>query len=562
MADYLSGNITFTGIGSGTDFQSVIEGLVEVEGIQKRRMEAWKETWEAKIEALQGLNTKLLALDTTLKGMDTPDEFEVKTATSSNTDVLTATADAEAATGTHTITVNQLATNDVLTNSTQHSTKDEQIAFSNASFDYTYKGESVSLDVPDGATLADLKDIINSDSDNPGVRASIVSDGSYYYLQLRGLDLGEDADLTIDASTTVPDFGPGHWDNTQDNQSALFRIDGWPAGSWISNSSNTVTGALEGITLNLKSSGASPPTDVSLTVDTDQSSIKENVRTFVDQVNEVRTAIQDLTKIDETTEKGSILTGNYGVENLVGQTLKDIIASKAVGFKFYDAATGTGDQYSSLAQVGILTDADEDSPTNGLLVLDESVLDDALADDPDAVTELFSADYRGESRSTDFSYDSHVSGITEAGTYDVEYTISGGSVTSAKINGHDATVDGWTLTGASGHPEAGLALGITNQADGSYSGEVSLKLGKTGELSESLGHMTSSTDGPIHILEDNYEDIIDNIDKKIEREENRLTRMETRLRNKFARLEALLGRYDQISAQLSGQLANLPTGGG
>ncbi|MFW5837069.1 MAG: flagellar filament capping protein FliD, partial [Desulfovibrionaceae bacterium] len=300
---------------------------------------------------------------------------------------------------------------------------------------------------------------------------------------------------------------------------------------------------------------ASPPTTVSLTLSTDEESIKENVRTFVEQVNDVRQTILDMTKVDEVSNEGSILTGNYGVENLVGQRLKDIIADLGIGFEFYNASTGEGDYYSTLSQLGILTDAEESSPTRGLLLLDENKLSEALETNPDAVTELFAADYLGQSRSGDLSYDTHVSGITEAGTYTVEYTSDGTQITSATIDGHAANVDGWTITGASGHPEAGLSVTVTDHASGTRSGDVSLKLGKTGELTDALKQMTNSTDGPIFILEDNYEDIIDNIDKKIEREESRLDRMEQRLREKFARLESLLGYYNSLGAEISSQMA-------
>ena len=62
------------------------------------------------------------------------------------------------------------------------------------------------------------------------------------------------------------------------------------------------------------------------------------------------------------------------------------------------------------------------------------------------MAELFSAYYAGEVRdSTDFTYSSYVDGTTQGGSYDVSYTVSGGTVTSATINGQLASYDSTTV---------------------------------------------------------------------------------------------------------------------
>ena len=51
--DYLtSGQIYFTGLGSGTDFDTMITKLVELEGYRKTRLENTKSDYEKKIEAV------------------------------------------------------------------------------------------------------------------------------------------------------------------------------------------------------------------------------------------------------------------------------------------------------------------------------------------------------------------------------------------------------------------------------------------------------------------------------------------------------------------------------
>ena len=103
--DLVSGSIKFTGLGSGTDFDEVVDQLVEIESIQMNRMELWKTEWEAKIEAIQGLNQRLSAVDEAAAAIDEEGEFLVRQGTSSDSTVATATGSSSAATGAYTLEV-------------------------------------------------------------------------------------------------------------------------------------------------------------------------------------------------------------------------------------------------------------------------------------------------------------------------------------------------------------------------------------------------------------------------------------------------------------------------
>ncbi len=560
MSDLLSGKISFTGLGSGTDFQTMVEQLIEVESVHKKQLELWKQSWELKIEALKELNNSIVSLRTTLQGLDTMNKFLAKDAVTSNTSVLTATADSTAEAATHYIEVGSLARNSIWVNGTGLSSKKSSVTASNATFSYTYQrpGKSspttVNLDLSAGDTLETLVNRINTDPDNPGVRATIISDGDKYYLQMRGLDLGSKADLTINTAN----FGNlGAFSETQANQDARLKVNGWPSGEdeWISSSSNTVTSAIDGMTLSLKEIGT-----VQITVNVDNEGIVENVKTIVDKINEVRTLFFAATNFDEVKQKGSIMTGNYAVQ-MVDSKLKQAVAAKAAGFEYYDNTSQTGDLFTSLAQLGIKTDAEQGSATRGLLVLDEDLLRDALRIDPQSVAELFSAQNIGDQsvKSGSFRYYSSVEGITKPGVYDVSYTVSAGAITKASIGGYAAKVDNDTgeVTALEGPAKGIVFLVLDKSVDGTFGGDVRIKQGKTRELADLLKDYSSSQTGPMRIVEDNYEDIIKNIDKKIDYEETRLAKRAETLRLKFARLEALLGQYDQLNTSLGNQIKQL-----
>ncbi len=581
MADTTSGNISFAGLGSGTDFGKMIESVVKLERTHITSLEKWKKTWSSKVDKFHELNTSLLALQTTLKSMDTIDEFMSKVATSSNEDAVTATATSEATVTSHNLFVRQLAQNDIRSSDGGVTSIKDSIFTSNGSFSFTYQGDTVVLsNIPAGTTMEGFINLINNHVDTKDrIRATTISDGTKLHLQLSGLDLGQSSMIIIDSLVGL-DPALGNLTRTQLAQDAEINVDGFPPGDFMRRASNTIDDVITGITFTLKdisvanaSNVLTTPFKLGVTTDTEQ--IKENVQKFVDQINEVRQKIKDMTAVDTTSEKpkGSILTGNYGVELLIGQRLKSITASRAEGFLWYEELAGggtKGDKYSALAQVGILTNADTGGAKAGLLELDADKLSKALLDDPYAVAEVFAAHEKGSSNSPYVQYMSHIEGSTQPGNYNVQYEISGGVLVSATINGHAAKVIAgtWEITGAGGTPEAGLGMKVQNHTDGVYGNSndnasdailVSVKEGKAGEMVGAISDILSKT-GPLNILEENYNDIMDNIDKKIEREEDRIDLFEKNLKLKYSRLDALLGKYQGIQAQLTSSIKQLGSG--
>ena len=481
-----------------------------------------------------------------MEGMDSIGEFLVKNAVSSSDTVATATADSDASEGSYTLTVSQLAKGEVELGNTSISDPNSSLTASAAVFSFSYGTASPTqfdIDVPADTTLTTLAALINKAPGNDSVRAEVLQvAGGDYRLKLSGLDLGQDNTISIEAATTLTGFTAADFTQKQGAQSALFNIDGID----LSRDTNSVDNAVAGLTLTLRDTGT---TQISVTNDTD--AIKKNVHAFVDQINEVRTKIQELTAYDETTKQAAILNGNNTI-SMIEQSLKEITANSGLGFD------PDNDPYSVLAQIGIKTDVEDGSATYGLLVIDGTELAKALEDNPQAVAELFSADYQGESDTASFTYISSISGTTEPGNYTVEYTVSGGSVTGT-IGGYAANFDSASgqMTGAAETPVAGMAIQVNDLTDGVHSGNLQLKLGKTGEFINELQALTSVDSGPLNIMEESYQDSMDSIDDKVLFEEKRLTRLERDLKNRFARLDAMLAHYQGVSASLQSQLVGL-----
>lgn len=577
MADYTSGNINFAGLGSGTDFKELVDGLMKLERVHINRLESWKTTWSDKVEKFQELNTALLGLRTTLKSMDTLDEFMTRSVTSSNSDMVTATANSKAQVSSHTIEVKHLAQNDIMVGSFSVPETSSTYFSSAGSFTFGYGSETITLDnIPAGTTLEGFVNMINNHADSRDkIRATTLFDGFNHRLQIYGLDLGSDHGITIPADGTPGSvFAGDTYFHSQRAQNSFIKVDGFPyyKDVYMERDSNTIDDLIPGVTLNLKNTtpDGSP---IKIGITTDKEAMVENVQNFVEQTNTIRQMIKELTDVTTSSDsaKGSILTGNYGVELLVGQRLKNIVASKGVGFSWFteDPSTGntSGDRFSALAQVGILTNADSGGAKMGLLELDTEALSKALNKDPTAVAKIFAASGIGESQSPNLTFLSHIKNVTKAGDYNIQYEVSGGKLVSAKINGVTASVDpkNWQITGPSNTDASGMALRVENKADGVYGNDnsnaadamkVNLKLGKIGEIVDALGEITSEK-GPLEILRDNYDTIMKNIDKKIESEEDRLELKERTLTMKYSRLDALLGHYQGKTAQLTASVSQL-----
>ncbi len=556
---FTSGSINVSGLGNGTDFNSLIDGLIEAESATKTKFENWKTTWNYKVQGFQYLNTKLLALKTTLGGMDTVDEFLSKTVTSTSDTSVSATANSQAVTGAHSIVVGQLAQNDILTTASGVSSLSSVVTSANTSLTFSYAGTSYTIsDIGAGSTLTSLVNFINANAATKDkVRATTVYDGSAYHLQLYGMDQGAGNQLIVSNTGSLV-FGSATFQNTQDAQSSLVKVDGFPIGSgnWIARDSNSVEDVIPGVSLTLKNANSNASIIIGVTTNTD--SIKTNIKTFISAMNEVRSSLQALTKVSNSsgTATGSLLTGNYGVQ-LIGTQLKEVLTDLGLGFNLFNSGTGTGDYYSALSQIGINTDADESSSTYGMLVLDEEDLDTALANDPDGVAELFAANYDGQSDSGDFSYLSRINGTTKAGSYDVKIVTGPAGITSATIDGVACGIDGWRITALSGDA-AGMVIQLDNHTlNSTYTGTVNLKLGKAGELGEKLAQLTSTTDGPLAILEENYGEIMKGIDDKITREERRLANLKARLKEQYARVDTLLKTLTNTQSQLTSAIDQL-----
>ena len=255
-----------------------------------------------------------------------------------------------------------------------------------SSFTYTYAGKTETVSVAANTTLSQLVTLINNDTNNPGVTASVINDGqglpTSYKLVLSGNASGAGNQIT----SVSDNFTGSAWGNggtlgggfsvSQMATNSMTQIDGYPsqADTYLQRSNNQITGVVTGVTLNLGDAGSSV-----VTVATDTSTIMSNIQAFVTAVNNVQAYIQQQTYYDasDTTQNG-ILIGNYAYD-MIKSDMDDQLNDPISGL------TDGVDTYTTLAQIGIQTDPNN----NGSWTVDTTTLQTALNSDPDAVANLF-----------------------------------------------------------------------------------------------------------------------------------------------------------------------------
>ena len=364
--------------GSVINVSSLVSQLVAAtQAPQQSLISSETQAVTTQISALGTLKSALSTFQSSLGALDTPNSFNSESASSSDQSVFTATAGSGAPTGTYSITVGQLASAQQLlsnaftgTGATTVGTGTLQISLGDSSFN---------VNVTDSDdTLAGIASAINTATDNPGVTATIIqgTDGAHLLLsssltgaantiQVNETDSGGALSALTYNSDTTSNYGV-----QSKALDAQYSISGVAATS----SSNTITDALNGVTLNL--TGTTTADDpATMTVITNTSTIESNLAAFVSAYNTLVGQFSSLGGYDSSSGTAGPMMGNAlltSIQNGMRNVLYSIVN------------TGSS-TYNSLASVGITTNQD------GTLTLDSDKLQTALSTNFSAVSQLFSS---------------------------------------------------------------------------------------------------------------------------------------------------------------------------
>jgi flagellar hook-associated protein 2 len=374
-ASSASSLITSQGVGSGLDISAIVTALTNSYGAaQTNELNTEQTTLNAQVSAFGTFSSALDTLQSTLTTLQSASALAGNTATVADKTIASASTDADAVPGSYSLEVQNLATAQTLTSSA-FTSGNAYIGTGTLTLSVGGNSTSVTIDSTND-TLSGIAAAINGASNNPGVTASVITTTAGSRLVLTGTQTGTSNTITLTQSggdgglaqiAYDPADGLNNLTQTQAAQDANFTINGFAATS----ASNTVSGAITGVTLQLLSaSAASTPTTVSISPDT--SGASTSIGTFVTALNGVLSAIQSLTSYDPSTGVAGPLNGNATIESFQNQ-LENILDTVQSG-----SAGG-----NSLAALGISADAN-----TGQLDSDSTKLSNALAGNLTSVENL------------------------------------------------------------------------------------------------------------------------------------------------------------------------------
>jgi len=353
------------GIGSGLDVNSIVSQLLAIERRPLNLVERKQSDARAQLSDIGRLNSAMATFQTAMRDMSSLSDFKFFSTASSDDTVIGASADSTAATGTFSVRVDNLA---VAQKQSSRAYADSGTTTIGGTGDMTITigGNSTTIVNAGSMTLAGLQDAINNASDNPGVTASILSENSgSFRLILTSDDTGVANQATLSFSGTAGDAANLNVSEIVAAEDASILVDNTFT---ITRSSNTITDAISGVTLNLVSEST---TAESISISRDNDKVAESAQTFVDSYNSLQTMIDDL-------RKGS-LQGDNSLLTMENQ-LRGI---------FNNPPTGLSSQYTYLSEIGVSFDK------VGKLSLDTDKLNTALDTDFPGVAELFANDDQG-----------------------------------------------------------------------------------------------------------------------------------------------------------------------
>ena len=273
----------------------------------------------------------------------------MRKATSADATRFTATASSAAAAGSYDIEVINLASAHRLASIPYLSGAETEIGY--GSLEITVGEDSFDVEIAqDANTLEDIRDAINDASDNTGVQATLLNGTEGTRLILTSRKTGAEHAIKVVASggdgglATVLNYDPdGAMNMVQKDEAkdASLKISGFP----VSSSTNAISDAIEGVTINLLK--AEEGAEFTLNVSFDTANVTTRIQNFVTEYNNMQAQLTKLGNYDAASKTAGPLLGD--------SLLRSIQQDMRRGLT--NPVTGMTSDYTVLASIGITTTA-------------------------------------------------------------------------------------------------------------------------------------------------------------------------------------------------------------
>lgn len=410
-------SLSSLGIGSGIDTATMLEQIKAGEQTRLQPYTIMQNSYKLKVSAWGGISSSLSALQGSVKKL-TSDAFNTLTVSSNK--AFTATATSEANADTHSVSISQLATaHKIKTDGVESA--DEMLGESNGGTRTmtitTGDGKTTEVELKDDETsLNQIAKAVNKQDSNVSASVQRTDDG--YQLVFTSKNTGSDGKMSIsvEGDDTLAgklnykedDEGNKEGDPDKGMQQVTKALDAKLTvdGSDYTRSSNNISDIITGVTLVLKQVSETDPNDQDkkipeqMTLTRDSSAIKSSVKDFVEKYNALLKLTSEASKYVPNKTGGS--DANVAMQNGQNGALMGDSTLRGMVGDFRSAVNGVyGDSsadYGSLADIGVKID-----PATGQMTLNETKLDEAIADNPDGIADMFIGRGENEGLATSLS---------------------------------------------------------------------------------------------------------------------------------------------------------------
>jgi flagellar hook-associated protein 2 len=366
--------VTALGAGSGVDIKALAKGLTDAERVPKQNaIQAKIDKSEAKISGYSAMMAVLESFKTAVDGLDSTTDFSALAVRNSNPSSVAVTTTSLAGPGSHSVRVLALAKGqrsiselgfDNITSAVNN----------NQAFNVTIKtgpaGSQTTTQIPISAGQTNATAVVNAiNQAATGVSAQLVdtgaTDGNRYRIVLTG-QTGANNQFEISSDALdAPQMAFG--DPSQQPQDASVMVNGLQ----ITRSTNSISDAVPGLSLELL---AESGFDASVQLSADPANVKSKLQALVQGYNDMVSDFKILSG-KKSEDENDVFSGALNGDSTVRSVLSQVRQI------FFGQSETKGESITNMRDMGVSVDKE------GIVTLDESVLDKAISENFDEVVQ-------------------------------------------------------------------------------------------------------------------------------------------------------------------------------
>lgn len=275
--------------GSTLDVAGIVSGLMEAENVPVNKLDARISKSTVKITALGQIKSQLSALKASLIDLQTPANFSKQAAKFSSTSVATAEITSTATAASYQMEVTSLA-QPTIWNVSGFTTSADALAWYNAT---------------------PAQDAVRTSAD----ATVFLSNTGQYVLSLKSKNTGVAGAFSLTGNAVADGITKLEY---QAAQNAVFKLNGVT----FTRSSNSVSDALTGVTLNLATTTAAP---ITMTVSNDPVSARPKLDALVKAYNDLYSLYKSQTASSMDVSARGILNSDFGVASMMRQLVTGLM---------------------------------------------------------------------------------------------------------------------------------------------------------------------------------------------------------------------------------------------